>query len=205
MKKNKLWLWLSLGSLFFPALAGHALPDVPPVVTHILDTSKEIRTLTCHFTEKKKIALLADTSVSHGQMYYRKSRCMRWEYTDPNPFYGITNAEGSVMFRAGKVDKVGTKVFAQISRLILDLINGQPIDEKIFTTVYQKTSLGHQLTLIPQMRKLKTSLDALILSFDLETYTIRTIEFRQGADVTRLELTHIRMNEPLDEKLFRWK
>lgn len=205
MKKIILGLWLSIGCLFLPGSAAKASPDVPPAVARILDTSKQIRTLACEFTEKKKIAILTDISVSHGRMYYKKSQSMRWEYTDPTAFYGITNAAGSQMFKAGKVDKVGTKVFAQISKLILTLINGQPIDEKLFAVSYEKTADAHQLTLIPQVRKLKMAMDAIALSFDLETYTIRAIEIRHADDVTRIEFSRIQLNIPLDDNLFQWK
>lgn len=205
MKKIALWFWLSLGAGLLPAPEGKASPETPAIVAQILDRSAQIQTLACRFTEKKKIALLADTSLSHGQMYYRKSQCMRWEYTDPVAFYGITNPEGSIMLKEGVADKVGTKVFAQLSRLILGLINGHPIDEKMFAVAYEKTPEVHQLTLLPQVRKLKMSMDALVLSFDLETYTIRSIEIRHAEDVTRIEFSQIRLNEPLDENLFQWK
>lgn len=205
MRKIFLGLWLSIGSLCLPGWAVKASPEVPPVVARILDTSKQIRTLACDFTEKKKIAILTDIRVSHGRMYYKKSQSMRWEYTDPVAFCGITNAEGSQMIKAGKADKVGTKVFAQISKLILSLINGQPIDEKLFAVSYEKTAEAHQLTLIPQVRKLKMNMDAMALSFDAETYTIQAIEIRHADDVTRIEFSGVQLNMPLDDNLFQWK
>lgn len=205
MKKILIGFCLSIGSIFFPGSQVKASPDVPPVVWRILDTSKQIRTLACHFTEKKKLAVLTDTSISHGRMYYRKSRSLRWEYTDEANLYGITNAEGSQMFREGKADKVGSKVFAQISKLIVSLINGQPIDEKLFAVSYEKTTDAHQVNLIPQVRKLKMSMDAMTLSFDTATYLIRAIEIRRANDVTRIEFSGIRMNIPLDDNLFQWK
>lgn len=205
MKKILLWLCLSIGSPFLPGEGVKASPDVPPVVAHILETSKQIRTLACDFTEKKKIAILADTSISHGRMYYRKSRSMRWEYTEPTHFYGVTNAEGSQMFKEGKADKVGSKVFAQISKLIISLINGQPIDEKLFAVAYEKTADAHQINLIPQVRKIKMSMDAMVLSFDPATYLIRAIEIRRADDVTRIEFSRMQLNIPLDDNLFQWK
>lgn len=205
MKKNLIGVYLSVISLFFSESGVKASPDVPPIVSRILDTSKQIQTLACHFTEKKKLAILTDTSISHGQMYYRKSRSLRWEYTDGANLYGITNAEGSQMFKEGKADKVGSKVFAQISKLIISLINGQPIDEKLFAVSYEKMADAHQVNLIPQVRKLKMSMDTMALSFDTGTYLIRAIEIRRADDVTRIEFSGIRMNIPLDDNLFQWK
>ena len=83
--------------------------------------SASIKTISCSFTQEKKMSMLNDKLVSRGVMYYSNAGKLRWEYTSPYSYILVIN-NNTVTMKSGSrkstVDMSTSKLFQAIARIM---------------------------------------------------------------------------------------
>jgi outer membrane lipoprotein carrier protein len=67
--------------------------DIANIKTQIKTKNEQIATLSCQFTQTKKMSVLKEPSVSKGNMFYKKSDKFRWDYTKNPKFIFAQNGK----------------------------------------------------------------------------------------------------------------
>lgn len=174
------------------------------MLEEITKVSGQIETLECRFLQQKTISVLAETAEAEGKMYYQKPDQMRWEYVKPDTFYFVIDGNKSVMKKNGETDRGGSaRIFGEIAKMILATISGrQLVDEERFIPSYSGNQEIFRISLLPKNRRMLQMISLLVMEFDIKEYAIRSVEMRQGEDVTRIEFKDKKVNGKLDERLF---
>lgn len=174
------------------------------MLTEIVRESGQIETLECRFLQKKTISVLAETAEAEGKMYYQKADRMRWEYLQPDAYYFVMNGNKSVMKKNEETDRGGSaRIFGEIAKMIMASISGRKlVDEEKFIPAYTGNKEIFRISLQPRNRRLLQMISLLVMEFDIKGHTIRSVEMRQGEDVTRIEFKDKKVNGELKEELF---
>lgn len=180
--------------------------ELREILEEIRRVSAGIETFECVFVQNKQIAILEETAVSEGRMYYRKPDYMRWEYLHPQAYYFVVNKGKSVMKRGDVTDRNGARIFGEIGKMILTCMRGEKlVDEEKFIPEYTRNKDLFRICLKPGNRRLQQIMDVLILEFSIRVHTIEFVEMRQGDDVTRIEFQDKKINKGVNDLLFQWK
>lgn len=174
------------------------------MLTEITRVSGQIETLECRFLQKKTISVLAETAEAEGKMYYQKADRMRWEYVKPEAYYFVMNGSKSAMKKNGDTDRGGSaRIFGEIAKMIMASISGRKlVDEEKFIPAYAGNKEIFRISLQPKNRRMLQMISLLVMEFDMKEHAIRSVEMRQGEDVTRIEFKDKKVNEKLAEGLF---
>lgn len=185
----------------FTEVKGETLRQMLEEITKV---SGQIGTLECRFLQQKTISVLAETAEAEGKMYYQKPDRMRWEYVKPDAFYFVIDGNKSVMKKNGETDRGGgARIFGEIAKMILASISGrQLVDEERFIPSYSGNQEIFRISLLPKNRRMLQMISLLVMEFDIKEYAIRSVEMRQGEDVTKIEFKDKKVNGKLDERLF---
>lgn len=167
----------------------------------IVSATKEVKSLSANFVEKKHIAALTEPVVSKGRIYYMAPSSMRWEYDAQN--YGICNAKGGYMVRDGKINSGEGRVFAKLGRMITGFINGSDIDSKMFDVEYNKVGKEFHIKATPKNSKMRGLIEYILMRFDSDNYMIKGYSIFNGADSTVITFSDIDLSTQPNEQLFK--
>ncbi len=175
------------------------------ILEEIGRVSKQIETMECSFIQYKTISVLAETAKSEGKMYYRKADRMRWEYTRPEAYYFVINGGKSVVKKNGETDRGGSaRIFGEISKMILACISGQRlVDEDKFIPEYTMSGDLFRISLTPRNHRMQQMINALVMEFGMKEHAIRSVEMKQGEDLTRIEFKNKKVNGAIADELFK--
>jgi len=203
MKRSLIILILSL----FSVLA-FAQNTQEQIIAAVGKASAEMKTLECDFVQTKHIKILNDDMVSKGKMYYQQPNMLRWEYLTPYKYTFILNDNKVMLNNSGRTDVIDVeqnKMFKEIARLMMNSIVGKSLaDDKSFETSIEETPKEWVATLVPLKKDMKQMWTKLILHFDRAKNCVVKVEMHEkSGDYTIIDITGIKMNKPVDAKVFK--
>jgi outer membrane lipoprotein-sorting protein len=185
-----------------------AMPEQQKELTQKIATASErMKTLRCDFVQKKTISILADEMVSEGKLFFKQADKLSWEYLKPYQYRFTLNGD-KVMINSGEtkniIDVNSSKIFKDISKIIISGINGTGIfEEDRFTAKINVGTQDFQVVLTPKQKELKQLFKGITLTFNKTDYTVNTVEIReQSDDVTLITMTNKQINKELDDEIF---
>jgi outer membrane lipoprotein carrier protein len=177
------------------------------LIKNITATSEQMQTLRCDFVQKKTISILADELVSEGKLSFKQTDKLCWEYTKPYQYRFTLNGD-KVMIHSGNnkniIDVNNSKMFKEISKIILSGINGSGIfEERKFAAKFNVGTHDYQVVLTPKQKELKQMFSRITLTFNKTDYTVNTVEIREASDDTTLiTMKNKQINKALDDEIF---
>jgi outer membrane lipoprotein-sorting protein len=158
------------------------------LVKNITAASKQMKTLRCDFVQKKTISILADEMISEGKLLFKQADKLCWEYTKPFQ-YRFTINGAKVMISTENtqniIDVNGSKIFKEISMIIISGINGSGIfDENKFAAKFNVGTQDYQVVLTPKQRELRQMFSSITLTFNKKDYSVNTVEIKELSDDT---------------------
>ncbi len=177
------------------------------LIQKITASSEQMKTLKCDFVQKKTISILADEMISEGQLSYKQKDKLRWEYTKPYQYQFVMNGD-KVMINSGKnkniIDVNSSKVFKEISKIIMSGINGSGIFEQDkFTSKFFVGTADYQVSLTPKQKDLKQLFSNIKLYFNKTDYTVNMIEIEElNGDKTIIQMKNKQINKELSDEIF---
>ena len=186
-----------------PASAGES----KKMIEQVCAAAGKMQTLQCDFRQEKRLSLLETNMVSTGQMYYKGGKALKWEYVSPYAYTFLLNGDKVMLGSQGKTDVIqvnSSKTFKQIARIMMHSITGKCLSD---TEDFHVTMLveGNEWVaeLIPRQKELAQLFTRIRLHIDPKSQTATEVELTEkSGDLTRITMTNIKKNTPLDDALF---
>ena len=209
--KNLLLFFCLFGAAFLANAQTDYKPATEPqqkeMMQKITEASEQLKTLRCDFVQKKNISILSDEMVSEGKMSFKQTNKLKWEYTKPYLYEFVMNGD-KVMINSGNtknvIDVNSSKVFREISKIIVSGINGSGIfDASKFTAQFKVGDKDNMVILTPKQKELKQMFSAIRLRFNKSDYTVNSVEIEEiNGDVTHIEMKNKQINKELNDEIF---
>ena len=186
-----------------PAGAGES----KKMIEQVCAAAGKMQTLQCDFRQEKRLSLLETNMVSTGKMYYKGGKALKWEYVSPYAYTFLLNGDKVMLGAQGKTDVIqvnSSKTFKQIARIMMHSITGKCLSD---TEDFHVTMLveGNEWVaeLIPRQKELAQLFTSIRLHIDPKSQTATEVELTEkSGDLTRITMTNIKKNTPLDDALF---
>ena len=186
-----------------PASAGES----KKMIEQVCAAAGKMQTLQCDFRQEKRLSLLETNMVSTGKMYYKGGKALKWEYVSTYAYTFLLNGDKVMLGSQGKTDVIqvnSSKTFKQIARIMMHSITGKCLSD---TEDFHVTMLveGNEWVaeLIPRQKELAQLFTRIRLHIDPKSQTATEVELTEkSGDLTRITMTNIKKNTPLDDALF---
>lgn len=180
--------------------------DVPAVVQKITEASKKINTIQCDIEQQKQVSMLTDKAISKGKFYFKRTNMVRIDYTKPTKNLVVMNA-GKMMVqddkKTSKMDMHRSKMFQQLSNIIIGSIDGSLFTGKDFKVSYAESKTQVMVTLRPVSKTLANYLSTIELVLDKKDYTAVSLQMNEpSGDNTLLLFTNKQLNVAVADELF---
>lgn len=212
-KMNHSFFVLCLFSLF-SALRVHAqttekyikvtnMQEVRQVFEQIKKASTSID---ADFVQEKKIDILENTLISKGKFLFKQKNSLRLEYTSPS-YYLVVMAGGKMLIKDAdkktKIDSKGSKIFTQVQNIMTGILAGEVVDSKDFKYELFKSDVNYKIKLYPQTGVIKDLLNEVEFITNRSSLKAQSMTmFERSGDVTIMKFKNVKMNIPLDDKVF---
>ena len=177
------------------------------IIAKINTQSAKMKTLSCDFVQTKHMKMLNNKFVSKGKMHYSQPDKLRWEYLTPYSYTFLMN-ESKVLIknnnRADIIDINQNKMFKEISRLMMNSIVGESLNNKRdFAVAIRESEKLYIATLTPLEREMKQMWSKILLYFDRTTLNVVKVEMVERAgDYTVIELKNVTLNSEIKAEVF---
>lgn len=205
---------ISLSVLLFISMvmiAQTALPtkDIELVKQKIAASSKNMNTMQSSFTQEKYMSVMSQKIQSKGMFYFKKQNQVRWEYTDPYK-YIIVLSNGKIQIKDDKkvseYDMNSNKAFKQINDMMIQLVQGNVLNNPAYTIKYLDAGTSYLLEMIPTDKKLKTMFSKIQLNFDKSTYEVASFKMiESNNDYTVVKFINRKQNATIEASKFELK
>ena len=199
-------LFVAFCMWLLPAMAQQKVNEAQ-VKRQINAAAQAMKTMQCDFVQTKQIKLLNDKMVSRGKLYYQQSNKLRWQYTSPYAYTFVLNGGRVLINKGSRSDVINvnqSKVFGEIARIMMNSVVGKCLtDTKDFKSTITANSTEYVATLVPQQKQMKQMFKQIVLHFSKKQSTVVKVELvEKNGDKTVIELKNIKLNSPVNAKVF---
>ena len=193
--------------LGFSALSAQQKVDEVRVRQQIDAVASSMRTMQCDFVQTKYLKMLNDKMVSKGKMYYQQSNKLRWEYVSPYTYTFVLNGSKVLLGRGNRNDVINvnqSKFFKEIARIMMNSVVGKCLmDTKDFKVSIVGYPTEYVATLYPQQKQMRQMFQKIVLHFSKQKSMVSMVELvEKKGDKTIIELKNVRVNAPVNAKVF---
>lgn len=177
------------------------------VMDALTQTAASMQTLQCRFVQENTSSMLAESSVSEGQMVFSAPDKMIWKYLKPYAFALIVNGERIVKETNGQIEVLdgnSNRMYQGLVSLIMGSATGKNLfDTSMFNVTLYDDDTFWKAEMTPKRRDMKRMFSQLVFRFDKKTNGISRVEFHgTSGDVTDIRFEDILLNEAVDDTLF---
>lgn len=189
------------------ALSAQQKVDEVRVRQQIDAVASSMRTMQCDFVQTKYLKMLNDKMVSKGKMYYQQSNKLRWEYVSPYTYTFVLNGSKVLLGRGNRNDVINvnqSKFFKEIARIMMNSVVGKCLmDTKDFKVSILGYPTEYVATLYPQQKQMRQMFQKIVLHFSKQKSMVSMVELvEKKGDKTIIELKNVRVNAPVNAKVF---
>ncbi|MDB5273554.1 MAG: outer rane lipoprotein carrier protein LolA [Chitinophagaceae bacterium] len=176
-------------------------------VKQIFDQIRQAsNTIDADFVQEKKVDILEHVIISKGRFLFKQKNSLRLEYTSPS-YYLVVMAAGKMLIKDGdkktKIDGKGSKMFSQIQNVMAGILGGQITDNKDFKYELYKSESNYKIRLFPQTGAIKDLLKEVeFITHKSTLKALSMIMYERSGDVTVMKFKNVKMNVPIDDKMF---
>ena len=174
---------------------------------NITTASEQLKTLRADFVQRQTISILVDELLSEGKLLFKQPDKLCWEYVKPYQYRFMINGN-KVMIDSGPnkdiIDVNSSKIFSEISKIIISGINGSGIfDDRRFTAKFNVGAIDYQVELTPRQREMRQMFSSITITFSQNDYSVNTVELKQvSGDITHITMKNKQINIVLDDEIF---
>ena len=178
------------------------------VMDALTRTAASMQTLQCRFVQENTSSMLAESSVSEGQMVFSAPDKMIWKYLKPYAFALIVNGERIVKETNGQIEVLdgnSNRMYQGLVSLIMGSATGKNLfDTSMFNVTLYDDDAFWKAEMTPKRRDMKRMFSQLVFRFDKKTNGISRVEFHgTSGDVTDIRFEDIQLNEEIGEEEFQ--
>ncbi|MFC7357929.1 outer membrane lipoprotein carrier protein LolA [Jejudonia soesokkakensis] len=168
--------------------------------------AKKTNTITSDFKQTKHIEVLDNEVVSHGKLFYKAPKHIRWEYTSPIHYKVIFKDDKLFVNNQGKRDEINlasNRIFKSFNTLIVNSVKGNMFDEEQFEIQYYLLENDYSATFSPKDKRLKKFIHSFVLQFDSKTKQVTEVKMIEpGGDYTLVVFKNRKDNIPVSDASF---
>jgi len=186
-----------------------ALPaaDADMVKKSISDAARSTTSLESGFIQTKELSVIKEQIVSKGTFYLKKTRLLRWEYTDPFAYLIIFNKDRIYVKDEDKENHINiqsNKVFREVNNILIGAIQGTLLqDTRNFQCSIFDQHDQFRALLVPVNQKLRETISEITLYFSKSDYTVEKLVMREASgDYTRIEFVSKKINQLIPDEKF---
>lgn len=167
---------------------------------------KNLNTIKSEFVQVKSFSMLSEKISSKGRFWFKKKDKVRMEYDHPFQYLLIINQENLYMKDGNKSNKMNTKsnkLFQQISRVIVDCVQGTILLNKDFITTAYENKHKYLIVITPRGKELKEFFSSINVFATKNNFMVEKIEMNESSgDFTTIDFNKREQNEILSDSLF---
>ena len=177
------------------------------MIEKINATAASIKTISCSFSQEKKVSMLNDKMTSKGVMYYTSAGKLRWEYTSPYSYILVINNNMVTMKSGNKkntVDMSSSKLFQTIARIMVSSVTGKSLsNSKDFDVTMYTIDSNWVAHLQPKESNMKKMFKYIRLYFNANHTMVSKVEMvEKNGDMTTIRLNKIETNGQINNSKF---
>jgi len=184
----------------------YPMKDVSTFKEKLQNSATATRTLDCDFVQLKYLSFLSEEIESEGHLSFKKENKIRWEYTSPFSYLIILNdSKLSIVDEEDEssFNLSSNKTFQRINDMIVNSVQGNVLDETIYSFQFQENATAYYVVLTPKEEQMAEYMSAIHLFFNKEDYTVDKVKMvEQSGDYTTIQFKNKMLNSNLDDKLF---
>lgn len=167
--------------------------------------AKSTTSISADFTEEVYSSMFNSAKKATGELNYKQSNKIRWEHISPKKQTILINGSKVQMKENGKiVDNVASnRIVKKVQGMMMQLFNGDFLNEKEFTIGYYESSSQYKLVLKPKssrMSKYISSIEMIFNKKNLELSQMNMIETED--DRVEYKFTSVVMNKAIADTKF---
>jgi outer membrane lipoprotein-sorting protein len=177
------------------------------IIGKITQTSDNINTMQCDFTQVKELSFMNDKITSEGKMLFKKPNMVRWEYTKPYQYIFSMDGKNARMIADNKVTTIPakqSKLIDELSKVMVSAVSGKDlIGSSDFDTELLVGSSDYKVVLTPKKKEVKDLFSSILLYVGKSDNRVRTIELTEkGGDKTSIALKNVQTNTIINDEIF---
>jgi outer membrane lipoprotein carrier protein len=188
------------------------------IIEKIDKAASAVTSMQCDFTQTKRMKLLSKDMQSKGVMYFKRPDKLRWQYTSPYDYTFILNGDKVHLKSAHSTQNInvqGNKMFRQITSIILNSITGAGLQStsdfnvELYQIPAETTTRspispsGYFAKLYPKKKEVRQVYNVIEIYFNQSLTMVSSVKMiEKTGDVTLVNLTNVKPNAVVNEKLF---
>lgn len=180
--------------------------DAQAIIEQINATTKAMKSMSCVFEQTKRLESLDYNAKSGGVLYYSQGNLLRWEYTQPYQYVFLINGDKIVLKSSqsrNEIDVKSNRMFKEIAKVIINSVTGNCLADGNFDVNIADGKTQWIVKLTSVNKNIKKMFPKITLFFDKQKLIVSKIQlFEKSGDVTEVLLKNVKLNIPIDEKVF---
>jgi len=201
---------------FLCVLSMHGKAQIPEGYTLVADpvqfkssftqAAGKTNSIKSDFVQEKTMTMLSEKIISNGKFFYKKDNKVRMEYIAPFKYLMIINGTKLSIKDGAKESTIstsGSKVFRQVSQIMLDCVSGNMLANPDFKTNVYKGKAGYLIEMTPVSKGLMEFFSKIFVYIDSSDQSVSKVRMVEvSGDFTILNFTHKETNIELSDSLF---
>lgn len=180
--------------------------EISNLKTQVKKVAKSTQSIKSDFVQKKHLDFLSDDITTYGKLIYKAPSSVKWEYTKPYKYSVVFKNNKLKINDDGKksdVDLSGSGMFQNMNKLIVQSINGDMFDDKMFAISYAKTKSFYVVNFKTKNSDLKEIISEFVLYFDKNKYEVSTVKMIEpSGDYTQIVFENRIVNQSVSDAVF---
>lgn len=183
-----------------------SIKDVVAFKKQFATESAKIVSISSDFSQEKTLTALTEKITSTGKFWFKRSNKLRLEYTRPFVYLIVMNGDKMLVRDNQKENRINvksSKLFQQVSRIMIDCVQGNILDSKDFTARVFENGTTFLLEMTPVSKTLQEFFQTIVLTVDKKDYSAKSITMNEPmGDITLILFEHKKLNEPIPDTVF---
>lgn len=167
--------------------------------------AEKTKDLSADFIQEKQMEFLDKPIKGKGILHYKKPALVKWSYTEPYQYTVLFKDKAIYTESDGAENRIalnGNKLFEQLSKLIVNSVNGNLFDDDLFTINFFEEKGIPMVKFYPKDSDLAAYIKELVLYFsaDGDVERVKTVE--PSGDYTTLRFINKKRNTSISDEVF---
>ncbi len=171
----------------------------------INEKAKTTNTISANFSEEIFSSMLRSTSKANGILRYKKENKIRWEHLSPKKQVILIDGKTIKYSENGtEIKNAGSnRVVKKVQGLMMQMFNGEFLNEKEFTVMYFENTENYKLILLPKSSRMANYISSIELIFDKNTLAMKKLTLKETEeDKIVYTFTSIVFNKEISNSTF---
>ena len=157
------------------------LSDVSKCKQRINEKANNTTSISSNFSEEVFSSMLKSTQKAKGILRYKKENKIRWEHISPKKQVILIDGKSMRYSENGKeIKNAGTnRIVKKVQGLMMQMFNGDFLNEKEFTISYFENSNNYKLVLIPKSSRMSNYISSIELIFDKNSLAMTKLTMKE--------------------------